>query len=285
MTSSAKACIVCGHSERRLLYSENNWYVYKCAACGLGVLDPQPREDQLRDLYNQAYFASHYNEELQPCSGGMIRRLSQESHRLRFFQSHKRTGRVLDIGCGRGYFLLACRKRNYEVEGIDISAAAAAYVRSTLKIPVHVGPINKITLADTAFDVVTMWHSLEHTSDPNVYLQKARRWLKEDGILVVDVPNHEGYDARKMRRNWSQWDLPFHHYHFTPRSLAALLEKNGFEIIRRKSYLSEHVKEKLQKAAIPGALARIIARFYTGGSYAVVARKKDAIHGQKKLSQ
>jgi 2-polyprenyl-3-methyl-5-hydroxy-6-metoxy-1,4-benzoquinol methylase len=239
----------------------------------------------LQDLYNQAYFASHYNEELKPDSDQMIRRLSQESHRLRFFHPYKKTGRILDIGCGRGYFLLACRKHNYEVEGIDISVAAAAYVRSTLNIPVHVGPINEITLADRAYDAVTMWHSLEHTTDPHAYIQRARRWLKEDGILVVDVPNHEGYDALKMGSNWSQWDLPFHYFHFTPRSLAVLLEKHGFEIVRRKSYLSEHVKEKLQKAALPAALARIIARLYTGGSYAVVARKKDAVHGQKTLSR
>jgi 2-polyprenyl-3-methyl-5-hydroxy-6-metoxy-1,4-benzoquinol methylase len=274
MTSSGKSCIICGHSERRFLYGGNDWHVYKCAACGVGILDPQPGPDQLNNLYNQAYFENHYNEELQPDSNQMLRRLDQESHRLRFFRPYKKTGRILDIGCGRGYFLLACRQHNYEVEGIDVSPAAAAYVRSTLHIPVHIGTINNITLAGAAYDVVTMWHSLEHTPDPNEYIQRAGYWLKEDGILVVDVPNHEGYDARKTWSNWPQWDLPFHFYHFTPRSLSALLEKHGFEIVRRKSYLSEHIKAKLQKMAIPGAVARIIAQLYSGGSYAVVARKR-----------
>jgi 2-polyprenyl-3-methyl-5-hydroxy-6-metoxy-1,4-benzoquinol methylase len=279
MTSSGKLCILCGHSERFLLYSENNWHIYKCAACGLGILDPQPQQDQLSNLYNQTYFENHYKEELQPDSDEMIRRLKQESHRLRFFRPYKKTGRVLDIGCGRGYFLLVCRQQNYSVEGIDVSDNTAAYVNLILDIPVHVGFINNIALADAAYDVVTMWHSLEHTSDPHACIQMARRWLKEDGILVVDVPNHEGFDARKMWSKWPQWDLPFHFYHFTPRSLSALLEKHGFEIVHHKSYLSEYVKEKLQKASIPSTLARIIAQFYSGGSYAVVARKRDAAHG------
>lgn len=279
MTSPGKSCIICGSSEYRLLYSENSWHVYKCTVCGLGVLDPQPRQDELNNLYDQSYFKSHYNDELKPDSDMMIRRLNQESHRLRFFRPYKKIGRVLDIGCGYGYFLLACRQHNYEVEGIDVSSAAATYVNSTLNIPLHVGQIKDIILADAAYDVVTMWHSLEHTADPNTHIQMARRWLKEDGILVVDVPNHEGYDARKAWSKWPQWDLPFHFYHFTPRSLAALLEKHNFEIIRRKFYLSEYVKEKLQEVAIPGALARIVAQLYSGGSYAVVARKKGAVNG------
>lgn len=273
-SSSEQTCIICGHSERRFLFNENNWYVYKCTICGLGVLDPRPKHDQLSDLYNQAYFKSHYHEELNPDSDEITQRLKQENHRLRFFRKYKKKGRILDIGCGRGYFLLACRRQGYEVEGIDVSADAAAYVNSTLNIPVHVGHINSITLTEKTYDVVTLWHSLEHTADPNVYIKMASRWLKDDGILVVDVPNYEGYDARKIWRQWPQWDLPFHFYHFSPKSLSALLEKHGFEIIRRKSYLSEYIKEKLQKNAIPSALARIIARFYSGGSYAVIAKKR-----------
>jgi SAM-dependent methyltransferase len=271
--SSNQPCIVCGHAGRRLLYSENNWHVYKCLACGLGVLDPRPEPDQLTHLYDRAYFESHYHGELKPDSDRMTQRLKQESHRLRFFRPFKKAGRILDIGCGRGYFLLACRQKGYAVEGVDVSADTASYVNSVLNIAVHLGSVDSLALPDASYDVITLWHSLEHTADPNVYMENARRWLKDDGILVVDVPNHEGFDARKIGGKWAQWDLPFHFYHFTPHSLETLLGLHGFDIVRRKSYLSEYVKGKLEKAAIPGALARIIARLYTGGSYAVVAKK------------
>lgn len=89
----------------------------------------------------------------------------------------------------------------------------------------------------------------------------------------VGVPNHEGTDARRMGNFWPQWDLPYHLYHFTPRTLLALLERHGFHPLAAKSYHSETIKERLRK--IPGLapLARPIAKFFSGHSFAVVARK------------
>ena len=275
MNNVNSICILCGSTNRSVLYTNDEWKVYKCEGCGLGILDPHPEKDELKKLYAETYFQSHYDDVLSLTSTEMKKRLNQENHRLRFFRKFKKRGKILDIGCGRGYFLLACRQAGYEVEGIDISSAAADYVSSELKIPVHLGEVDNLKLSAESYDVITLWHSLEHTSDPNSYIQMAHLWLKENGILVIDVPNHEGYDARKAWSKWPQWDLPFHFHHFTPRSLAKLLEKHRFEIIRRKSYLSEYVKAKLQKAAIPGAVARIVAQLYSGGSYAVIARKKD----------
>lgn len=266
-------CILCGSSNRSPLYAKDKWQAYKCDVCGLGVLDPRPARGELNKLYTEDYFQSHYNFPPSLISAEMKRRLKQENHRLRFFRKFKKRGNVLDIGCGRGYFLLACRNHGYEVEGIDISADAADYVKLELKIPLHVGELDSIKLKSKSFDIITLWHCLEHTADPNTYLQSAHKWLKDDGILVVDVPNYAGYDAYKYGSKWQQWDLPFHFYHFTPNSIIALLQKNGFAVIHEKKYFSEYVKEKLENAAIPSFLARIFARLYSGGSFAVVAKK------------
>lgn len=273
MKKTTNNCILCGSSRRNFLYAEDQWKVYQCADCRLGVLDPRPDDHELAILYQQEYFQDQYKQELRIDSPEMKRRLDQEKQRLRFFRSFKKKGEVLDIGCGRGYFLLACRKKGYHVEGIDLSADVAAYVRRELNIPVHVGEIDNVTIPDASYDVITMWHSLEHTADPNVYLQKARRWLKDDGILVVDVPNYSGYDALKTWDHWLGWQLPYHLYHFTSDALTALLHKHGFAVIRHKHFLSEYVKQELEKFYIPSFIARIIARFYSGHSYAVVAGK------------
>lgn len=274
MTGNGKNCIICGGRIAALLHEEGGWKVLKCDGCGLGVLDPRPGPVELTALYDKVYFDGHYAGELTLGSDELARRLKQEDHRLRFFHRLKKSGRLLDIGCGRGYFLMACHERGYEVEGIDVSAAAAEHIRNVFQIPVHVGAIETIDAGQGRFDVITMWHSLEHTQDPNASVAAARRWLADDGILVVDVPNAEGYDARHYKSRWAHWDLPFHFYHFTTRSLDTLLDRHGFEILRRKTYLSDYVKETLQKARVPSALARIIAGFYTGGSYAAVARKR-----------
>lgn len=267
------SCILCGSSKYSLLHSKDNWQVYKCENCGLGVLDPHPGKDELNRLYTEDYFQSQYQEELALNSAKMKQRLRQEDHRLRFFYKFKKSGKVLDIGCGRGYFLLACRKRGYEVEGIDISADASIYVSKELKIPVHLGDAGSINLPEKSFDVITMWHSLEHAVDPNVYMQSTCRWLKDDGLLVVDVPNYASHDAIKTWNNWVGWQIPYHFYHFTKSSLFLLLNKHGFSVIRQKHYLSEYLKQKLENAFLPSFVARIIARFYSGHSFAVIAKK------------
>lgn len=274
MDQTTKHCILCGGSRRNLLYSQDPWKVYQCADCKLGVLDPRPDDAELSRLYQQEYFQDQYKQELRIDSPEMKKRLNQEKQRLRFFRSFKKKGELLDIGCGRGYFLLACHEKGYQVEGVDLSADVAAYVHRELKIHVHVGEITDVQIPDKSFDVITMWHSLEHTADPNIYLQKAHQWLKDDGVLVVDVPNYTGHDAVKTWDQWLGWQLPYHLFHFTSDSLVALLHKQGFDVIRHKHFLSEYVKQELEKNYIPSFIARIIARFYSGHSYAVVAEKQ-----------
>jgi SAM-dependent methyltransferase len=275
MERAAANCILCDSSERSLLFRQDDWSIYRCDGCGLGLLDPRPDPDELNALYRSDYFETNYNRGLRLGSPEMKRRLSQETHRTSFFKRDGRRGRLLDIGCGMGYFLLACREAGYEVEGMDISADSAAYVQDELKIPVAVGTIEGVDYPPESFDVITMWHFLEHTRRPDQYIERTRRWLKPEGVLVVDVPNYQGTDARKTWDRWKGWQLPFHLYHFTPETLQRLLAEQGFRTIRHKDYLSECVKEHLEQWFFPKPVARLIARFYSGHSYAVVARKNE----------
>jgi len=273
MERAAANCILCNSQERSLLIRQGEWSVYRCDGCGLGLLDPRPDPSELNELYRSSYFQSHYDKGLKVESPEMKRRLSQETHRIRFFHRIRMQGRLLDIGCGMGYFLLACRRCGYDVEGMDISADSAAYVQDELKIPVTVGTTDGVDYPPASFDVITMWHFLEHAREPDKYIEKARRWLKPDGILVVDVPNYRGTDARKMWNHWTGWSLPYHFYHFTPETLKQLLAKHGFRTIRHKNYLSEYVKESLERTIIFKPVARLIARFYSGHSFVVVTQK------------
>jgi 2-polyprenyl-3-methyl-5-hydroxy-6-metoxy-1,4-benzoquinol methylase len=266
-------CILCGSPEREPLIRQGEWTVHRCKECGLGVLDPHPDKREMDDLYQNGYLKNLYGVGLEVGSTGIKRRLSQESHRVRFFRRAKRSGRVLDIGCGMGYFLAVCRDWGYEVEGMDITADSVAYVQGELKIPVTIGTVDVIDYPPASFDVITMWHFLEHAPDPRLYLQKTQKWLNPGGLLVVDVPNYTSKDARYAWQNWKGWHLPFHLYHFTPETLCGLLVKHGFRTIRRKSYLSESVKERLERTMVPKTIARLVARCYSGHSFAVVAKK------------
>lgn len=254
----------------------DGWTVFKCAGCGLGALDPRPDRKELSLLYEKEYFDSQYREGLQPGSPEMRRRISQEDHRIRFFRRFKPRGLIVDIGCGMGYFLYAARQAGYDVAGVDISDHATSYVRDTLGITMRIGHVDTVEVPERSIDVATMWHFLEHTDDPRRCIEKVASWLKPDGLLVIDVPNYEGTDAQQTWQDWVGWQLPYHFYHFTPPTLDLLLSKHGFEIIDRKDYHSEVIKEALRKIPLVGLFARLIAKAYSGTSYAVVAKRKSA---------
>lgn len=204
----------------------------------------------------------------------MRRQLSQEEHRVKFFGKLRKRGRLLDIGCGMGYFLYACQNHGYDAEGLDISDDAALYIRNELKMPVAVGAIGNAHYENGAFDIITMWHSLEHCADPREYLEKAWQWLKPGGLLVVDIPNYRGTDAQKTWDSWKGWQLPYHLYHFTPDTLISLLEKYGFQTMRTKDYLSEYLKDKYERMPLLKPFARLLAKRHSGHSFAVVTSKE-----------
>lgn len=263
--------MLCRGTERGLLIQKGNWKIYRCSSCGLGVLDPRPSQEEIKHLYTQEYFADQYDPGLNPDEPAFRKRLSLETHRIRFFRGIKKKGHILDIGCGYGYFLAACREKGYEVSGMDISDWAVKYASRRLGLNVVKSTVEKAAHSARSFDVITMWHFLEHTKDPKAMVSKVGEWLKRDGALVVEVPNYEGTDARKTWEEWVGWQLPHHFYHFTPSALEFLLKVCGFHIVRKKTYHSEVVKTSLRRIAVLRPFARLISRMYEGTSIAVVA--------------
>jgi len=279
MENAPETCILCGSRNRELLIEKDPWKIYRCTSCGLGVLDPRPTDEELTELYTRDYFASQYDEGVDLGSPEFKKWLSLLEHRVRFFSSKKAKGRLLDIGCGNGYFLALCRSKAYKVQGIDISEWAATYAIETLGLPVHVGQIDEVELPGRHFDIITLWHSLEHTRDPRYTIERAKGWLKANGILVIEVPNYEGRDARSYGEDWIGWQFPFHFFHFTPASLKRLLAECGFRVIKTKDFHSETVKQALKRIPVVSIFARRIAKFYSGHSIAVLAELKGDTEG------
>ena len=268
-------CHLCGQSGKEKIFSENEWHVYKCTSCGLGLLDPLPSDEEIAKLYNEEYCKEQFVEGGEIGSEDFKKRLRNEKHRVQLFNRIIKKGKVLDIGCGYGYFLAACRENGYEVQGLDISDWSAEYTRKKLNIPVFIGSLDKLKTERHSFDVITMWHFLEHTRNPRQILLQAKELLKEKGLLVVEVPNYAGTDAQRSWDNWVGWQLPYHFYHFTQENLTALLSQVGFEVIKTKDYHSETIKMALQSVPLVKYFSRIIAKMYSGHSIAMVARLKD----------
>lgn len=277
MDSPPAVCILCGGRDRKILIEKDSWHVYRCSSCGLGFLDPRPSREDISKLYSKEYCEDYFIEGGEPDSPEFKKRLGLETHRVRFFRRIKRKGRILDIGCGYGYFLAACRNYGYDVHGLDISAWASQHATNNLGLSITVAEMDEAELPPQSFDVITMWHFLEHTPDPRKAILRAKDWLKKDGILIVDVPNHEGTDARKNWKDWVGWSLPYHFYHFTPQTLTMLLGMYGFRVVKAKDYHSGTVKMALKGFPGLNLFARPIAKLYSGHSVAVVARMETEI--------
>jgi 2-polyprenyl-3-methyl-5-hydroxy-6-metoxy-1,4-benzoquinol methylase len=226
----------------------------------------------MRELYNKQYFRNHFNDGVAVNVPNFGKRIASEAHRVNFFKGLKREGRVLDIGCGYGYFLYACRRSGYDVHGLELSQWASHYASAKLQLPISIGTVEDVSFEANSFDVITMWNFLEHASDPRICLKKAHGWLRKDGVLVVDVPNYLGTDAVKTWDTWQGWDAPFHLYHFTPETLERLLMQSGFRPTKHKDYLSEYVKEKLNRFIHLSFISRFVAGFFSGHSIAIASR-------------
>lgn len=149
----------------------------------------------------------------------------------------KRPGRVLDIGCGRGLLLNKLRQRGWDPYGTELSEEAASYARDELKLPVTTLSLEEANFPDGEFDLVILWHVLEHVRAPREMLKEISRILKPGGLLLVAVPNFGSWEARWGGPIWFHLDVPRHVIYWTRKTLTQELETAGM-VVRSASYTS-----------------------------------------------
>lgn len=266
-----KKCIVCGNGTFNRYIKKNDWTVYICKHCGQGVTTPFPSQEQLEKFYNERYFSTHFTEP-EPDSSVFKKVIRNQAHRVRYIRKSKKSGLLLDIGCGKGHFLYAAQKY-YTCEGLDVSAANKSYIEEKLGMPLNTNGIENAEYPDNHFDIITLWHNLEHLNDPSACIKKCLTWLKEDGVLIIEVPNYLGLDALTAGIEWPGWDMPFHLHFFTIDSLAQYVHKFKLRSSLTKTYLSEYVKSEMNKHMLTKPFSRMIAKLFTGHSVLITCKK------------
>ncbi len=241
MSGASRACPCCGAGGAEptaisisLPIDGVSYRLVRCPGCEVLFTDPRPDERTLAALYGDEYYVR--NEE-RLMGGDLLRILFQRSvlRRRRRMVGGGAPGRMLDVGCGNGDFLAAMKERGWEVHGTEFSAAAARISREK-GIEVREGDLRAAAFPDGYFDVVTLWHVLEHLPEPLADLAEVRRVLRPDGRLVVEVPNIAVPTFRSCGDAWFGLDLPRHLQHFTPATLARTLARAGFEPARRHDF-------------------------------------------------
>jgi 2-polyprenyl-3-methyl-5-hydroxy-6-metoxy-1,4-benzoquinol methylase len=209
--------------------TETVYQAVECADCRFRYLDPRPAPEQLAAHY-AADYPAHALEwrpdaTLTAEQASLNRRFERITlHRLALVQQHvpPRTPlRVLDVGCGNGAFLLGLlRWGDVEAWGLDIAESALiALGRKDNRLQLRVGDLHTTELPDGYFDLITLWHALEHDGDPVGVLRRAGELLRAGGCVMAEVPNSGGLLARLCGRHWLGWDLPRHLVHFSAATL------------------------------------------------------------------
>jgi SAM-dependent methyltransferase len=139
---------------------------------------------------------------------------------------------VLDVGCGAGGNLKTLQDQGWEPYGIEISDVAAAHARELVTGNIHTGTLESAPFPPQSFDLILMSHSLEHLPSPVDALRRVHRLLKDDGLLVVSVPNVNSLEFKLFGRWWLQLDPPRHFYHFDKRSLSGFFTQAEFQLHR-----------------------------------------------------
>lgn len=240
---------------------------------------PQPDEKELPGFYDSQDYISHTdsrNSFLDKIYQGVKTFMLRK--KIGWIEKEvKQNGRILDIGAGTGDFLLAAKTRGWKVFGQEPNPAARSL--ATAKGIVLEEQLS--SLPEGSFDVITLWHVLEHVPNLEEQINLLKRLLKKDGLLIVAVPNYKSYDARVYQEHWAAFDVPRHLYHFSRSSIQKFFSEFSFRLVEEKgllfdsfyvSLLSENHRQgrsNLARAFSVGALSNLKAMW--SGEYSSVA--------------
>lgn len=230
---------------------------YKCSACGLIFLDPQP--DDMRPFYKNIYTPI-------PENLSQLRALAKaEKYRMQSILPYKARGKLLEIGPWIGIFSCNAKDAGFDVTAIEMDAQCVDFLTGVLGVKAirSSDPALTMDAMDEKFDVITLWHSLEHLPRPWLVLQKAAERLAPGGILLIAVPNVESYDFSVLRAAWMHLDAPRHLFLYTARELEKLSSVNGLQTLELTT--SDRLSRILSKMAWHKRAASILPLKYVRG--------------------
>ena len=205
--------------------------ISKCLQCGFLFTNPKPLKTDIPKYYQSEDYLSHKLKKLNILSTVYyFARNYSLSKKHSIITKQKTTGSILDIGSGTSEFLSYMKKRGWEAVGIEPLEYPREFAKQKYSLDIY-PDFDFDNKNDTTFDVITLWHVLEHVEDLNLYMQKISKLLKNDGLLVIALPNHESWDAKKFGTFWAAWDVPRHLYHFSQTTFHLLLKKYNFDLI------------------------------------------------------
>lgn len=196
---------------------------------------PQPPLDKLPDYYESEDYISHTDSKRNVFEKAyhLVRQISLKK-KLKLINSYSTEEKnLLDVGCGTGDFLQIAKQNNWIVSGIEPNEKARSIANK--KTNDSVFEINLLSkFKENSFDVITLWHVLEHLPNLEDHISLFKKILKPNGTLIIAVPNYKSYDAKHYKQFWAAYDVPRHLWHFNKASISKLVSKQTMEVIKIK---------------------------------------------------
>ena len=225
-----------------------------------GILRTHPVPDDLEKYYESEEYISHRDssKSLQDKIYQFVKSYML-TKKAKWIRKEIKHGNILDFGAGTGDFLRRMRSFLWKVEGVEPNKLARDLaILKGLDLKSDISGIR-----ENKYDVISLWHVLEHLPDYEKRIEEFRELLNEGGILVIAVPNYRAYDSKYYNENWAAWDVPRHLWHFSRKGLTRKLNEKGFFLMKEKplkfdsfyvSLLSE--KNKTGKTNLINAIYR-----------------------------
>lgn len=235
-------CPLCGSNKLQHQFSckdqfatGENFEICKCLDCSFVFTQNIPNEKEIGRYYESPTYISHSDT-----NKGFVNRcyhlvreimLRRKASLVNSLVDDSKTN-LLDYGAGTGYFARAMQRLDWDVTAIEKSEQARQYSKDQFGFEML--PVEALyDCEDGCFDVVTMWHVMEHIQNINEFWDELYRILDDNGIAVIALPNSSSYDAQTYREYWAAYDVPRHLWHFTPSTVMKFGRKHGFILERQ----------------------------------------------------
>lgn len=224
-TAIHTACILCGGKELNPLPDYTEHHLVSCVSCSHVFSNAIPSPDELDAFYNSDYDRTTY---FSPVTEKRYNEL------LDGFEKYRKTGKILDLGCGYGFFLETAKKRGWEVYGTEVSSEACQICRDK-GIQMHCGKFEEAEFEEELFDVVVSFEVIEHLQNPVDIVNGIQRVLRKGGLCYITTPNFNAYLRYKLKGKYDVIDYPNHLSYFTSKTLRKLFEEKQFKSLKTKT--------------------------------------------------
>lgn len=252
--------------------TKEDFHICECLNCGLLYTMPRPDKEKIGNYYKSEEYYSH-----QENKKGFIPKIYERvkktnlKHKYKIATEGLKIGKMLDIGCGVGDFLHTAETHGWECIGVEPSEEAKEIARQRTKAKI-IESKELENIPDQTFDIITMWHVLEHVDNLNWQVEQLQRLIKPTGRIIIALPNYKSYDGQYYKEKWAAYDVPRHLNHFNRITVTKIFKTSSLHLKKTDklkwdayyiSYMSEQYKLHqlpLFRGAYHGLISNMKAR-------------------------